>query len=316
MTRLTLRLARPNVLASLALLAALALYAVLTRRAMVADLDTSGLSGCLTSGGDCMTLVRAFTDKFDVVINSHRLIGLVPLLTGMFWGGPLVAREVEQGTHRLAWTQSVSRGHWLATKLGVFLLGATAVAAVLTRLMTWWFAPIERVQDDFGRLNPDVFDFRGIVPIAYTVFAFALGAAAGTILQRTVPAMLVTLVAYLPVKIAVQALRGHYLSPLNVSYAFGTPSPNLGKGDWILGSEMINRSGQILGSAGVSDPCQALAGKAAAEACSVNNGYRFVDTYQPLSRFWSFQLIESGIFLGLSAVVLAVAAWWILRRTA
>jgi hypothetical protein len=316
MTRLTLRLARPNVLASLALLAALALYAVLTRRAMVADLSTSGLSGCLTSGGDCATLVRAFTDKFDAVISSHRLIILVPMLTGMFWGGPLVAREVEQGTHRLAWTQSIGRGRWLATKLGVFLLGATAVAAVLTQLMTWWFAPIERVQDDFGRLNPDVFDFRGIVPIAYTVFAFALGAAAGAILQRTVPAMLLTLVAYLPIKIAVQALRGHYLSPLSVSYAFGTPSPNLGRGDWILGSEMINRGGQILGSAGVLDPCQAMTSKAAAEACSVHNGYRFVDTYQPLSRFWPFQLIESAIFLGLSAVVLAVAAWWILRRTA
>jgi hypothetical protein len=60
----------------------------------------------------------------------------------------------------------------------------------------------------------------------------------------------------------------------------------------------------------------ALAGKAAAEACAVSNGYRFLETYQPLSRFWPFQLIESGIFVGLSIIVLAVAAWWILRRTA
>ncbi|GAA0947092.1 ABC transporter permease [Kribbella koreensis] len=316
MTRLTLRLARPNVLASLALLAALTLYAVLTRRAMVADLDSSGLSGCLGSGADCATLIRGFTDKFDVVINSHRLIILVPLVTGMFWGGPLVAREAEQGTHRFAWTQSVSRGRWLAVKLGVHLLGAAVVAAALTQLMTWWFTPLERVQDDFARLSPDVFDFRGIVPIAYTVFAIALGAAAGAIFKRTVPAMLITLVAYLPIKIAVQALRGHYLAPLDVSYAFGTTSPRLGYGDWILGSEMINRGGQILGTPGVADPCQALAGKAAAEACSVTNGYRFVDTYQPVGRFWPFQLIESGIFIGLSVITLAVAAWWVLRRTA
>jgi hypothetical protein len=148
------------------------------------------------------------------------------------------------------------------------------------------------------------------------VFAFALGAAAGAIFKRTVPAMLVTLVAYLPIKIAVQALRAHYLAPQDVTYAFGTTSPRLGKGDWLLGSEVVNRGGEILGSAGVSDPCQALSSKAAAEACSVENGYRFVDTYQPLSRFWPFQLIESGIFLGLSIIVLAVAAWWILRRTA
>jgi hypothetical protein len=217
MTRLTLRLARPNVLASIALLAAVALYAVLTRRAMSTNLDTSGLNACLASGGDCVALARDFTHKFNFVISSYRWINLVPLLTGMFWGGPLIAREVEQATHRLAWTQSVSRGRWLATKLGIYLLGATAVAAALTQVMTWWFAPIEGVEDDFGRLNPDVFDFRGIVPIAYTLFAFALGAAAGAVFKRTVPAMAVTLVAYLPIKIGGQVLRGHYLAPLKVS---------------------------------------------------------------------------------------------------
>jgi len=316
MTRLTLRLARPNILASIALLAAVALYAVLTRRAMSADLGTSGLNDCLASGGDCQALARDFTDKFNIVINSYRWITLVPLLTGMFWGGPLIAREVEQGTHRLAWTQSVSRGRWLATKLGIFLLGAALVGAALTQVMTWWFAPVERIQDDFGRLNPEMFDFRGIVPIAYTVFAFALGAAAGAIFRRTVPAMAATLVAYLPIKIAVQALRGHYLAPRNVTYAFGTHSPRLGSGDWILNSEVVNRAGAVLGSVGTSEPCQALASRAAGEACAVENGYRFVDTYQPLSRFWPFQLIESGIFVGLSIAVLAVAAWWILRRTA
>ena len=315
MTRLTLRLARPNVLASIALLAAVALYAVLTRRAMSTYLDESGLSACLASGGDCTALARDFTSKFNVVISSKLWITLVPLLTGMFWGGPLIAREVEQGTHRLAWTQSVSRARWLATKLGIFLLGATAVAAALTQVMTWWFAPIERIQG-FGRLSPDVFDFRGIVPIAYTLFAFALGAAAGATFKRTVPAMAVALVAYLPIKIGVQVLRSHYLKPLDVTYAFGTTSPRLASGDWNLGSEVVDRSGGILGSAGVPDPCQALASKAAAEACSVENGYRFVDTYQPISRFWPFQLIESGIFVGLSIIVLAVAVWWILRRTA
>jgi ABC-type transport system involved in multi-copper enzyme maturation permease subunit len=316
MTRLTLRLARPNILASIALLAAVALYAVLTRRAMTAYLDDSGLRACLASGGDCQALARDFSDKFNVVIGSKLWITLVPLLTGMFWGGPLIAREVEQGTHRLAWTQSVSRGRWLATKLGIFLLGATVVAAALTRLMTWWFAPVEQIQDDFGRLKPEVFDFRGIVPIAYTLFAFALGAAAGAIFKRTVVAMAVTLVAYLPIKIGVQVLRGHYLAPLNVTYAFGTNSPRRNSGDWLLGSEVIDRSGRILGSVGVSDPCNSLAGRAAAEACAVQNGYRFVDTYQPLSRFWPFQFIESGIFVGLSIAVLAVAVWWILRRTA
>jgi hypothetical protein len=238
MTRLSLRLARPNVLASAALFAAVALYAVLTRRAMNGYLHDSGLSACLTSGADCQALARSFTDKFSVVMTSYRLITFIPLLIGMFWGGPLIARELEQG------------------------------------------------------------------------------AAAGAIFKRTVPAMVITLVAYLPIKLGVQALRGHFLAPLQVTYAFGTTSPRGNSGDWILSSEVINRSGQIMGSPGVSSPCDALASRAQSEACAIEQGYRFLDTYQPLSRFWPLQLIESGIFLGLSVAVLGLAVWWILRRTA
>ena len=42
-----------------------------------------------------------------------------PLLVGLFWGAPVLAREFERGTHRLAWTQSVPRRAWLVVKLGV-----------------------------------------------------------------------------------------------------------------------------------------------------------------------------------------------------
>ncbi|GAA3265442.1 hypothetical protein Dvina_16810 [Dactylosporangium vinaceum] len=316
MTRLSLRLARPNLLASAVLLVAVALYALLTRRAMAGYMDASGLSACLASGADCQALARDFTANFSVVIASYRWITLVPLLTGMFWGGPLIAREIEQGTHRLVWTQSVGRLRWLATKLGLFLLGATTVAAALTWLMTWWFAPMEQIQDDFGRLNPEVFDVRGIVPIGYTLFAFTLGAAAGAIFRRTVPAMVLTLVAYLPIKLGIQALRSHYRPPLDVTYAFGTTSPRRNSGDWILGSEVVDRDGHILGTVGVLDPCSAMPARAEAQTCAVEHGYRFVDTYQPLTRFWTFQCIEFGIFAVLSAVVLTVAVWWILRRAA
>src|SRR5206468_245551 len=85
MTRLTWRLARPNILASVLLLAAVAVYAALTRREMSGYLDDSGLAACISSGGDCQNLARDFSDKFSVVINSYRWITLVPLIVGMFW---------------------------------------------------------------------------------------------------------------------------------------------------------------------------------------------------------------------------------------
>src|SRR5206468_12843846 len=93
-------------------------------------------------------------------------LNFLPMLVGIFWGAPLIAREVEQGTQRLAWTQSVSRLRWMTTKL-VLLLAATAAGALIfSVLFSWWFAPFARVNfgGGFTRMQPDVFDFQGIVP--------------------------------------------------------------------------------------------------------------------------------------------------------
>jgi hypothetical protein len=55
-----------------------------------------------------------------------------------------VARELETGTYRLAWTQSVTRTRWLAVKLGVVGLTSVAVAGLLSLMVTWWSSPIDR----------------------------------------------------------------------------------------------------------------------------------------------------------------------------
>lgn len=321
MIRLAWRLARPNVVSSVILLAAVIAYAVLTNRAMTGYLSSSGLDACLDTGGDCEMLAQAFNDKFDNVINSFTLLNLVPLLLGVFWGGPLIARELEQGTHRLVWTQSHGRGRWLAARLGLYLVGAVAVAAVMTEVTTWWFKPVERIQVEgaaaFGRLNQDVFDFRGIVPLAYTVFAFAVGAAAGAVFKRTVPAMAATLVIYLPVKIAMVLQRERYQKPLTETYTFGSTNPRADKGDWQLTHNVIDRTGATINRIPVIDKCRVLPDKSAVQACvAEEGGYRFVDTYHPVERFWTFQLIESGIFVGLAAALLGVAVWWVVRRLA
>ena len=52
------------------------------------------------------------------------LVLVVPALIGMFWGAPLIAHELETGTFRLAWTQSVSRRRWLLVKMGLVGLAA------------------------------------------------------------------------------------------------------------------------------------------------------------------------------------------------
>ena len=70
---------------------------------------------------------------------------LTPALIGTFWGAPLISRELETGTYRLAWTQSVSRTRWLAVKLGLAALASMATAGLLSLMVTWWSSPIDQL---------------------------------------------------------------------------------------------------------------------------------------------------------------------------
>lgn len=131
MTWLTWRQFRPSALPVLALLAALLGALAL---APMPDVDPDRLIRDLVAGGPAVTV-------YTVALLA--LIGL-PAAVGVFWGAPLVARELEAGTHRLVWAQSVSRSRWLASKLGLIGLTAVAGAALLSLLFTWWCAPIDR----------------------------------------------------------------------------------------------------------------------------------------------------------------------------
>jgi hypothetical protein len=118
----------------------------------------------------------------------------IPALLGMFWGAPLVARELETGTYRLAWTQSVTRRRWLLILVAVVGVTALAIAGLATWLVTWWYAPLDIARLD--RLDPSVFATRGVVAVGYAGFAFALGVASGAMTRRTVPAMVITLAGF------------------------------------------------------------------------------------------------------------------------
>src|SRR5437764_8063909 len=145
-------------------------------------------------------------------------------LVGVFWGAPLVARELETGTYRLAWTQSITRRRWLTTKLAIFVVATVGIGAIFSLLLSWWFHPFAQLQfqGGYSRMDMDSFDFQGIVPIAYSLFAFAVGAAAGVIVRRVLPAMAITFAVYLPLRLWVQHLRAHFEAPLHVAYrAFG-----------------------------------------------------------------------------------------------
>jgi hypothetical protein len=149
------------------------------------------------------------------------LLYAVPPVIGAFWGAPLIARELETGTHRLVWSQSIGRRRWLATKVGVAGGSAIVLTGLLSLAVTWWSSPIDRAinagQDSdiyLPRIFPAVFSARGLVPIGYAAFAFTLGLAVGLVVRRTLVALAVTLAAVILVQVLTPSLiRPHLMAP-------------------------------------------------------------------------------------------------------
>ncbi|MGX6603499.1 ABC transporter permease [Micromonosporaceae bacterium Da 78-11] len=263
---------------------------------------------------------------------------LTPALIGAFWGAPLVARELETGTQRLVWNQSVSRGRWLAAKLGVVGLGAVLAAGLLSLLVTWWSGPLDRVAG--SRLLPDVFGARGIVPIGYAALAFVIGVTAGAVLRRTVPAMAVTLVLIAAVQAAAPfVLRPHLTEPVRYTVALDVDalrSVHLGgarvtvwgrvdrPGAWVLANTTVTPDGREY--AGPSSACSLpsvesgsgpLTEAGSPPGCGeslAGQQLRQRVAYVPADRFWILQWRELVILLVASALLAIFGGWWIRRR--
>jgi hypothetical protein len=202
---------------------------------------------------------------------------ILPAVLGVFWGAPLVARELEAGTHRLAWNQSVTRTRWLATRMGLTGLAAMATAALLGLALAWWCKPIDAAilggQSGPGllgraRVAPVAFESRGIAPIGYAAFAVALGVATGAVVRRAVPAMAITLAIVVGVQIAVPSLIRPHVAPVSATQRItqdnfagmnavvdrGRPigpvhdlmiDPDL-PGAWIISQETVDASGKAV----------------------------------------------------------------------
>jgi hypothetical protein len=169
-------------------------------------------------------LARAAAERVNGLLYLTGIIALyaVPPLIGAFWGAPLIARELETGTHRLVWNQSVTRNRWLAAKMGLAGGAGVVAAGVPALAVTWWAGPVDRAVADgrsarlfaLPRIHPVIFAARGVVPVGYALLALAVGVVAGLLLRRSVPAMAVTLAVVVAVQVAVPLLvRPHLATP-------------------------------------------------------------------------------------------------------
>jgi hypothetical protein len=201
--------------------------------------DYAALTACRGSAGNCQVLNSLFNSTDWHVADAVNIVmQLVPVLLGMFAGAPVLARDLEAGTFRFAWTQGIGRERWTIAKLAFFGVPVAVVAAALGALHAWFMAPI-LPQESMTVMSAGVFDSRGIAFPAWTLAAFMLGAFAGMLLRRIVPAMAVTMGAYLVLAVVTWV----YLRP-NYPVTGFWPS-QLFEGAWLVAASAALIAGTV-----------------------------------------------------------------------
>jgi len=177
------------------------------------------------------------------------LLQVVPALIGAFAAAPVLARELETGTFRYAWTQGIGRTRWTLAKLVPLAVTVAAAAGAFSVLFSWYFKPFvdQGLQTRLPPLAPMVFDLHGVAFAAWTLAACSIGALAGMLIRRVVPAIAATMATWAGLALAAGLfLRQHYLTPL-VAH-----NPNLPGSAWIISSWYTGRNGKPLSQAAVS----------------------------------------------------------------
>ena len=268
-----------------------------------------------------------FSGRYAVTVNVVRaFLQVVPALIGAFAGAPVLAREMETGTFRFAWTQGFGRWRWTLAKLVLLAVVVAAAAGAFTVLFSWYASPFFAA----GYAIPfatRVFDLGEVAFAAWTLAAFAIGALAGMLIRRVVPAIAATLAAYAGLAVATALfLRQHYMTPLLTS------NPNLPGSAWSVsqwytkggkfafpaqGGQLVRAVNQFCGG-GISFNGRRAAGtfNGSPAQCLSRHGYTQWTSYQPGSRFWPFQWIEGGWLLALSVLLIAGTVWLVRRRAA
>ncbi|MFD9929791.1 hypothetical protein ACFWZK_27110 [[Kitasatospora] papulosa] len=296
----------------LALLTVAGLIALALRSAHVAEVFAA--SECRTDGADgnreCMQVARNYLDSmaqyrhlFDDVAVA---LTALPVIASSFVAGPLIARELESGTFRLSWTQSVSPARWLAAKLAVPAVLLLSGTAVLSFVLQW---AQSQADNPYGSewYSPQIFAGTGILPFAYLLLGLCAGALIGILVRRTLLALTLSVLVTGAVGVAFAGLRAHLWPPSTVS---GT-SLDVRENIWWVETGHLTGTGERLSQ----DVCADVAESARARCFADNDITGHYLDYHPASHFWPLQLVETGILLALAAVAVTVAFRLLRRRS-
>jgi hypothetical protein len=287
----------------------------------------AAVTACRPAGsGFCQQAANNFNSTYSFGAGAAAaLLQAVPALIGAFAGAPVLARELETGTFRYAWTQGIGRTRWTVAMLAPLAIAVTAAAGALGLLFAWSYQPIFG-PTGYTPFYATMFDLRWVTLAAWTLAAFAIGALAGMLIRRVIPAMTATLAVWAGLAFATGGyLRQRYLSPLTTS------NPNMTAPAWVI-SQWWTQDGKPTSTAAINQTLQAIGVKETSpglfQTVGLSHGqsnpvqyltqHGFVQwsSYQPASRLWPFQWIEGGWLLALSALLITATIWLVRRRAA
>jgi hypothetical protein len=271
----------------------------------------------------CAPLARAFMSFYGSGQGSVLKSGLnaqlvpflllaLPVLVGAFVGGPVLARELESGTFRFAWTQGAGRVRLAAARVVPLAVVLTAAAYGFSALFSWYISPFT-TSGVTGGYPMQLFGNVGTDFAAWTLFSFALTAFAGVLLRRAVPAMAASIVVLTTLDVVtIMSLRQHEATPVVVSGSGPT-----GNGDWVVGNWFTTTSGAPVSQDTVFSAFPRLP-FAATPSTAMLAQHHWLQwwSYQPASRWWQIQLTESGWLLAASLLLITGTVLLIRRRPA
>jgi hypothetical protein len=301
---LSWRLQRTETLVALGIFVLLAVLLVPTGINMVDAYHHDGLAACLSANASsrCQGEIGGFRQQFQSLSDNATWFTLVPGLIGVLFAAPFLY-DLEHGTYRLAWTQSITRRRWLLGKLGLPILTALLASAGLIVLFTWWRSPMAHLD---GRLEKSTYDVTGTVVIGYTLFALGLALALGALWRRVAPSLMAAFVGYFAVRLLVDyKVRDHLVAPVGATWRGMLHQPASFMNAYVLNMVEVVKGHRIPLGGGLSG--------GSVKFVTPNPGRAvFHAVYLPVSDFWPLQLTETALFAGLGLLLIAFAAWRVL----
>ncbi|MGH2934304.1 MAG: hypothetical protein ACRDL2_07285 [Gaiellaceae bacterium] len=312
---------RTETLIAAAMLVLVAAVAIPIGVHMASVYTHDGLGGCagnVRPGGPCNVSVASFLTRFDGITILFTWSTILPAVAALLFAAPFVL-DLDNGTYRLFWTQSITRRRWVTTKLALSAGASVAVAGCLTVLAMWSRAPLDRLN---GRMSPNTYDAEGLPPIAYALFVLGVALAVGALWRRAVPALLVTFVVYVVGRAFMDSwLRQRLLAPLKTTWLENGRGPNLNRAlviDQFISAKNGHRIADAVGPCGSSSSGGFLTHTqhVCAQPHALGAHVYMTAVYQPASRFWALQGVEFAIVAGVGVALALVAGWWTHRRIA